>query len=557
MSKEATEEMKEAHAAGTEGENGLSAEDETAIQELLKGSEQDADSKQEQTPKSNGKAANGEDMPGRIAIMESRMQRQAAELSSVKQVCSRQDQVLNQLLEHQRVTNELLAQLANARKLPPQSLQASSEVPAPAVPAVPQVPEPLSPMDTQPILPVLPGAVDGAVDAATAERLSFESEKSDGKRSDEASITSPKEGRGASLWNKARGTVTAAKVDAEPMAGNSTEPGKNPTEEYGSAKSQGSSTANSLSLKIKALSAMTTPSKTPVSSKKRASGSGANSGAVSKNAMRRQQSALMLQSERSNQLVLVCQEIVRSDTFTYFFGVLIMANSVCIGLQADHAAANLGGEAPESFAGLETFFCFAFLLEIVLKVIAEQKEFIFTPSWKWNVFDCAIVLLALIEEISKLATSGGESASVNLTFVRVLRVLRIVRIIRLIRVLKVFRELRVLINSIMGSLKSLCWTILLLVVIMYVVAVYVTQVVAEHRKLYMDNPEDEEHAETLDEMATMFGSVPLTLYSLYKAMSGGADWGDVAARLKAGFIGSSVLSSARTLPLRSLQCSMW
>merc|ERR1719191_1318757 len=81
-------------------------------------------------------------------------------------------------------------------------------------------------------------------------------------------------------------------------------------------------------------------------------------------------------------------------------------------------------------------------------------------------------------------------------------------------------------------MKSLCWTILLIIVIVYVVAVYVTQVVSEHRRNYRNSPVDDKHAEDLEAMKLMFGSVAATIYSLYKAMSGGADWGDVAQPLE-------------------------
>jgi RNA binding exosome subunit len=48
----------------------------------------------------------------------------------------------------------------------------------------------------------------------------------------------------------------------------------------------------------------------------------------------------------------------------------------------------------------------------------------------------------------------------------------------------------------------------------------------------VESLEDEDHEADLEEMEKMFGSVPQTLYSLYKAMSGGADWGDVAQPLE-------------------------
>jgi len=120
----------------------------------------------------------------------------------------------------------------------------------------------------------------------------------------------------------------------------------------------------------------------------------------------------------------------------------------------------------------------------------------------------------------------------NLTFFRILRILRIGRISRLVRVLKVFKELRVLVNSILGSVRSLCWTILLLIVFMYVQSIFVTQLVADYRKEFSISEVDEDHALDLENMTRMFGSVASTLYTLFKAMSSGVDWGDVAQPLE-------------------------
>lgn len=227
---------------------------------------------------------------------------------------------------------------------------------------------------------------------------------------------------------------------------------------------------------------------------------------------------------------ILLRAVVRDSRFSYFFGLLIVANSICIGLQADFVAHNPGVKVPGYYQILESIFCVIFLVELTMKIIAEGKEFFLEQAWRWNVFDLAVVLLAVADELVKI--TPAEKNSLNLTFIRFLRILRIGRIMRLIRVLKVFRELRVLINSILGSLKSLGWTILLLIVIMYVVAIYVTQVVSEHRSVHTNLEVDDRHAEDLENMKLMFGSVAGTLYSLYKAMSGGADWGDIAQPLE-------------------------
>eukprot|EP00971_Amphidinium_carterae_P030684 603923-Amphidinium_carterae.1 len=108
----------------------------------------------------------------------------------------------------------------------------------------------------------------------------------------------------------------------------------------------------------------------------------------------------------------------------------------------------------------------------------------------------------------------------NLSFARVLRILRLVRVMRLVRILRLIRELRMLVTSISASLKSLGWTILLLILLIYTISLYLTQMVTERimtNRTYA-NPQNEESLEMF------YGTVLQTMLSLFEAVTGGVDW---------------------------------
>merc|ERR1719162_1946440 len=117
--------------------------------------------------------------------------------------------------------------------------------------------------------------------------------------------------------------------------------------------------------------------------------------------------------------------------------------------------------------------------------------FFYNAAWTWNCLDVLVVSLQIFEELFTVAVHGydSEGANLNLSFLRLLRVLRLVRLVRLVRVLRFIRELRTLVTSIFGSLMSLTWTITLLVLVIYVVSLFFTQVVSDN----LDNVEDKEH----------------------------------------------------------------
>ena len=69
----------------------------------------------------------------------------------------------------------------------------------------------------------------------------------------------------------------------------------------------------------------------------------------------------------------------------------------------------------------------------------------------------------------------------NFGFLRLLRTLRVVRIMRLARVLHLVVELRTMVSSIVASLKPLFWATILFSMLVYAMAVAMTQIANEYR----------------------------------------------------------------------------
>jgi len=144
-------------------------------------------------------------------------------------------------------------------------------------------------------------------------------------------------------------------------------------------------------------------------------------------------------------------------------------------------------------------------------------------GWRWNMFDLVMVMMQLFDMILEhfLAVDGdGHSTSGNMSFMRLLRILRIVRIVRIVRVLRYVSELRAMVTSILSSCRSLLWTLILVLLFTYVVSVYFTSLVAD-RSESLDNAEVKRY----------YGSLMSTLFSLFKALTNGVDWGDLAEPL--------------------------
>eukprot|EP00747_Dinoflagellata_sp_TGD_P038907 gnl/TRDRNA2_/TRDRNA2_139950_c1_seq1.p1 gnl/TRDRNA2_/TRDRNA2_139950_c1~~gnl/TRDRNA2_/TRDRNA2_139950_c1_seq1.p1 ORF type:complete len:374 (-),score=69.36 gnl/TRDRNA2_/TRDRNA2_139950_c1_seq1:11-1132(-) len=150
------------------------------------------------------------------------------------------------------------------------------------------------------------------------------------------------------------------------------------------------------------------------------------------------------------------------------------------------------------------------------------------PGWGWNVFDCVVVTLQAFEEMMMAfgEVSTHEFFLPSGVFMRIIRLLRIGRIIRILRVLHILTELRALVMSLLMTVKAFFWAVLLLFGMIYVFGVYITQLTLDYRLSKRESGENT--SEAYDSLQTSFGSLDRTILSLYKALSGGIDWGDLA-----------------------------
>ena len=168
----------------------------------------------------------------------------------------------------------------------------------------------------------------------------------------------------------------------------------------------------------------------------------------------------------------ICQSLVESTWANAFFAGLILTNSVFLGVQLEMQAAsqNVGIEKT-FFTILNVSYATLFTIEVFLCLVAAgPASYVWlSDDYAWNWLDVFVVFASWVELIISMLRPGGSTtgANRNLRMLRLLRFGRIVRVVRVVRVARLFRSLRTLINSLMATLKSLFWSLLLLALIMY------------------------------------------------------------------------------------------
>lgn len=94
--------------------------------------------------------------------------------------------------------------------------------------------------------------------------------------------------------------------------------------------------------------------------------------------------------------------------------------------------------------------------------------------------------------------------------------------------MRMFRELRLVLNSILGSMKSMFWAGVLITTVSFIFGLCFLQATTEHLR---EKGVDWSNPSTV-QLTTYWGSVAISMYSLYKAALGGVDWETMAKSLQ-------------------------
>jgi len=244
---------------------------------------------------------------------------------------------------------------------------------------------------------------------------------------------------------------------------------------------------------------------------------------------------MQLRESRSASLH-VCQHyaraIVGSKTCTFLFGFAVLTNSLLLGIHLEWQAVTRDFSAGiEFFTTLHTMHSLLFTLEVCLRLTADGcRKYVWESSdWAWNWLDIFVVMSSWVELASELLNNGHSSTSTstnsNLRILRLLRVGKLVRVVRVFRVVKFFRSLRTLVQSLMGTMKSLFWAMILLALIIYIFSILFTDAVID----FVRETGVAELSDTVLEQS--FGTLYESYLTLFRSISNGVTWGEPANAL--------------------------
>ena len=143
--------------------------------------------------------------------------------------------------------------------------------------------------------------------------------------------------------------------------------------------------------------------------------------------------------------------IANSAWFANAITAIIVLNAVVIGLDTVPA---LAADYHGLFEGLNGLFLVIFIVEAVIKLLAEYPKMQRYFQDGWNVFDFSIIVVSLLPATGQLATLA-----------------RLARLLRVLRLISALPELRLIVATLVRSIPSMAHVLMLMSIIFYVYGV--------------------------------------------------------------------------------------
>lgn len=248
--------------------------------------------------------------------------------------------------------------------------------------------------------------------------------------------------------------------------------------------------------------------------------------------MKRSRRNIITDEDRQEIMQSALGHFIHHKWYNVANAVVIMANAILIAAETEvrsqDSAGHVGGIPTGRQWGFEVMralLAFIFATDISLRIALKGTSFFLT---NWNRFDLLVVLAAISESVSTLA-SGRASMHSGSTFhilasnASMLRIVFLLHVVINTKVLKEqLRELRIIVFSILGAMRSLLWCMITMCVMLLVFAVFFTQGTISYCVMH-ENMQDD----STDQLRYYFGTLFNSISSLFVATTGGRDWGDV------------------------------
>lgn len=223
--------------------------------------------------------------------------------------------------------------------------------------------------------------------------------------------------------------------------------------------------------------------------------------------------------------------IVNHVVFEFIVSTALLLNVAIIGFSTNHKVLMASSQEADDtmqilpWNKIEDVFIVIYCCELALRLFAFRVKFFTDEDRSWNIFDLFLVGTSVPELVA---------GSNNLSYFRTWRVLKLMKILRVVRLARGFHELRLVLSSILGSMKALMWSMIVVAGTTYMVSIAFVQSTTDF--IYSADWKAVDGGHTplrfvdLDGVTHelpahgYFGSIMLGMQTLFASVTGGMDW---------------------------------
>lgn len=192
--------------------------------------------------------------------------------------------------------------------------------------------------------------------------------------------------------------------------------------------------------------------------------------------------------------------------------LVVCADQLVTVTATNYSAAHLDPTIPVICHILENAFLGWFALEVVVKIFIHRVFFFIGEHCKMNMMDFFLVVYSAVEVVG-----------IDLSFLRAVRIFKIAKVVRMLKALTQVRDLRVMMDCLISSWFAMFWAVVLIAFLTYMFALIFVQAMTEYAISHKDTLD----SGLLDDIDKKFGSVQAGILSLFMALTGGFDWGEL------------------------------
>lgn len=159
----------------------------------------------------------------------------------------------------------------------------------------------------------------------------------------------------------------------------------------------------------------------------------------------------------------------------YWFNALIVLltglSALMLGWETDHSVGGGSMQDRMLYFFLQFLFAVSFLIEMLLRQHQLGWDYFLNP---WNMFDYTLVVMNFSDLLLSMAAQDtGPNVAATLRVIRMLRVAKYVEGIQL------FRGMWLLLQGLVNSLKTMVWTGLLMLILVYTVSIILLTLISD------------------------------------------------------------------------------